>query len=110
RRFTQAIEPMLNLIESDVGRSISDLKPNIAVPDLPDLLREAIHGGSRNPREITDLAGKWYSLQALPYKAPNGKVDGALLVLFNIDAVKRGRDYAESIIETLPQPVLALNP
>ena len=110
RRFTQAIEPMLNLIESDVGRSISDLKPNIAVPDLPDLLREAIHGGSPNPREITDLAGKWYSLQALPYKAPSGKVDGALLVLFNIDAVKRGRDYAESIIETLPQPVLALNP
>ena len=44
RRFTRAIEPMLNLIDADVGRSISDLKPNIDVSDLAELLRSVIDG------------------------------------------------------------------
>jgi two-component system CheB/CheR fusion protein len=46
RRFTGSMEPMLNLIDSDMGRSISDLKPNIDVPDLPELLRIVITGGN----------------------------------------------------------------
>ena len=42
RRFTPSMEPMLNLIDSDIGRSISDLKPNINLPDLPELLRSVV--------------------------------------------------------------------
>jgi len=32
RRFTRAMEPMLNLIASDVGRSITDLQPQSSCP------------------------------------------------------------------------------
>jgi len=66
RRFTPSMERMLNLIESDVGRSISDLKPNINVPDLPELLRAVIHGAIPQSREIEGPKGGWFSLQALP--------------------------------------------
>jgi len=46
RRFTQTIEPVLNLLPSDVGRPIADLKPNIGVADLPEFLREIVNGDS----------------------------------------------------------------
>ena len=108
RRFTPSMEPMLNLIDSDIGRSISDLKPNIDVPDLPELLRGVVHGGSPARREIEDPQGRWYSLQVLPYRAPDDKVDGALLVLLDIDAIRRSRDFAEAIVETVPLPLLVL--
>ena len=108
RRFTQAIEPMLNLIDSDIGRSISDLKPNIDVPDLPELLGSVVNGASPSVREIQGPEGRWYSLQALPYRADN-KIDGALLVLLDIDAVKHGRDYAEAVVETTRQPLVILS-
>jgi two-component system CheB/CheR fusion protein len=107
RRFTTSMEPMLNLIESDVGRSIADLKPNIDVPDLPELLRSVIHGEPR-AREIQGPKGAWFSLQALPYKVGD-RIEGALLVLLDIDAVKRGRDFAEAIIETVRQPLAILD-
>lgn len=107
RRFTQAMEPMLNLIDSDVGRPIADLKPNIDVPDLLDLLRGAVNG-SISGREIRGPNGRWWSLQALPYNTADNKMDGALLVLLDIDAVKHGRDFAEAIVETVQQPLVVM--
>ena len=48
RRFTRAIEPMLNLIASDVGRSITDLQPQMELPDLRRLLLDAMEAAIGN--------------------------------------------------------------
>ena len=37
RRFTPAAEKLLNLIPTDVGRSIGQIRPNVDIPDLADL-------------------------------------------------------------------------
>ena len=56
RRFTRAIEPMLNLIASDVGRSITDLQPQMELPDLRRLLLDAMEGGNRQSARYPRLA------------------------------------------------------
>jgi two-component system CheB/CheR fusion protein len=109
RRFTRAIEPMLNLIASDVGRSITDLQPRMELPDLRRLLLDAMEGGDRKPRDIRDSHGRWYSLRILPSMGPDGKIDGAVLMLIDIDAAKRGLDFAEAIVETVREPLVILN-
>ncbi len=109
RRFTRAIEPMLNLIASDVGRSITDLQPQVELPDLRRLLLDAMEGGNRKPRDIRDSHGRWYSLRILPSAGPDGKIDGAVMMLIDIDAAKRGLDFAEAIVETVREPLVILN-
>ena len=109
RRFTRTIEPMLNLIASDAGRLITDLQPHIELPDLRRLLLDAMEGGNRKPHDIRDAHGRWYSLRILPSAGPNGKVDGAVVMLIDIDAAKRGRDFAEAIVETVREPLVILN-
>jgi two-component system, chemotaxis family, CheB/CheR fusion protein len=109
RRFTRAIEPMLNLIASDVGRSITDLQPQMELPDLRRLLLDAMESGNRKPRDIRDAYGRWYSLRILPYVGPDGMNDGAVLMLIDIDAAKRGLDFAEAIVETVREPLVILN-
>jgi len=109
RRFTRAMEPMLNLIPSDVGRSITDLQPHIELPDLRRRLLDAMEGGDRTPRDIRDANGHWYSLRILPSVGPDGKTDGAVLMLIDIDAAKRGLDFAEAIVETVREPLVILN-
>ncbi|MGO9256960.1 MAG: chemotaxis protein CheB [Bryobacteraceae bacterium] len=109
RRFTRAMEPMLNLIASDVGRSITDLQPQMELPDLRRLLLDAMEGGDRKPRDIRDSHGRWYSLRILPSVGPDGKTDGAVLMLIDIDAAKRGLDFAEAIVETVREPLVILN-
>ena len=109
RRFTRAMEPMLNLIASDVGRSITDLQPRIELPDLRRMLLDAMEGGNRNPRNIRDEHGRWYSLRILPSVGAHGKTDGAVLMLMDIDAAKRGLDFAQAIVETVREPLVILN-
>jgi len=109
RRFTRAMEPMLNLIASDVGRSITDLQPRMELPDLRRLLLDAMQGGDRKPRDIRDPHGRWYSLRILPSVGPDGKPDGAVLMFIDIDASKRGLDFAEAIVETVREPLVILN-
>jgi two-component system CheB/CheR fusion protein len=109
RRFTRAIEPMLNVIPSDVGRSVTDLQPQMELPDLRQKLLDAMQGGDRKPRDVRDSHGRWYSLRILPSLGPDGKVDGAVLMLIDIDAAKRGLDFAEAIVETVREPLVILN-
>ena len=109
RRFTRAIEPMLNLIAGDVGRSVTDLQPQIELPDLRRLLTDVMAGGSRQPRSVRDAYGRWYSLRVLPSVGTDGKTDGAVLMLMDVDAAKRGLDFAEAIVETVREPLVILN-
>ncbi len=109
RRFTRAVEPMLNIIPSDVGRPITDLQPHMELPDLRRLLLDAMEGRNRKPIAIRDPHGRWYSLRILPSVGPDGATDGAVLLLIDIDAAKRGLDFAEAIVETVREPLVILN-
>ncbi len=109
RRFTRAIEPLLNIIPSDVGRLITDLQPQMELPDLRRLLLDALDGGDRKPRDVRDAQGRWHSLRILPYVGLDGKIDGAVLMLIDVDAAKRGLDFAEAIVETVREPLVILN-
>jgi two-component system CheB/CheR fusion protein len=73
RRFTRAMEPLLSLIASDVGRPITDFQPQMELPDLRRLLADAMEGGNRKPRDVRDSHGRWYSLRILPSVGPDGK-------------------------------------
>src|SRR6185436_10475048 len=52
RRFTPLAERFFNLIPSDVGRPISDIRPNVGCPDLGKLIVEAIDSVSVVDREV----------------------------------------------------------
>jgi two-component system CheB/CheR fusion protein len=94
RRFTPAAEPLLNLIPADVGRPISDIRPNVDVPDLDSLISEVSGKGSLVEREVQGRDGRWYSLRMRPYRTAENKIDGVLMALMDIDVMKRGLDQA----------------
>ncbi len=109
RRFTRAMEPLLNLIASDVGRSITDLQPQLELPGLRQLLLDSMQRKVRKPRDIRDAHGRWFSLRILPSVGLDGKTDGAVMMMIDIDAAKRGLDFAEAIVETVREPLVILN-
>jgi len=88
RRFTPMAEKMLNLIASDVGRPITDIKLNVDVPDLDTILAEVIDTVQPYQRDVQDKTGRWYSMRARPYRTLDSHIDGAVVVLVDIDAVK----------------------
>lgn len=116
RRFTPMAEKVLNLIPTDLGRPITDIKPNIEIPELEQLIHEAIDTVTTQEREVRDRGGNWYALRIRPYKNLENKIDGAVLALIDIGEARRqqsltrqARDYAEAVVETVHEPLLVLD-
>jgi len=78
-------ERILNLIPSDVGRPIGQIRPNIDCPDLEAIILGVLNDVSPQEREVSDSQGKRFSLRIRPYKDLENKIDGAVLALFGLD-------------------------
>jgi Methylase of chemotaxis methyl-accepting proteins len=115
RRITAMAGKVLNLIPTDVGRPLSDIKPNINLPQLEQLILEVINTLAIKEQEVQDRWGRWYSLCIRPYRTLDNKIDGVVLILFDINTVKLNQeqiqiscDYA-AITETIREPFLVLD-
>jgi two-component system, chemotaxis family, CheB/CheR fusion protein len=106
RRFTPQAEKVLSLIATDVGRPVSDFQRNINVPDLEELIVEVIDTVSVKAREVQDRNGHWYLMHVRPYMSLDNKIDGAVVVLVDIDDLK---NYSEAIVETMREPLIVLD-
>ena len=116
RRYSPTAEKLLNVIPTDIGRPITDIRMNLGLPDLDPLLAEAMGTNSIREREVQDAQGHWFALRVRPYVMPDQSIDGAVLMLMDIDGLKRAehaiaaaRDYAEAIVRTVRDPLLILN-
>ncbi|MGH9319902.1 MAG: PAS domain S-box protein [Vicinamibacteria bacterium] len=116
RRFSVQAEKQFNLMAADVGRPIGHVRHNLHLPDLEAFITDVIDTVRSCERDVQDKDGRWFSLRVLPYLTLDNKVDGAVLVLVDIDALKRSeqataaaREYAESIIETVREPLVVLD-
>ncbi|MEP7344441.1 MAG: chemotaxis protein CheB [Gemmatimonadaceae bacterium] len=93
RRFTTAARKVMNLLPSDVGRPISDLRPGVNIDDLGALITEVIEQMHQVDHEVRDQEGHWYSLRIYPYRASDSRIDGAVIVLVDIDQHKRSEEF-----------------
>lgn len=116
RRFNSVAEKVFNLIGADVGRPISNIKPNIDVPDLEQASLQVIDTLHSLEQEVQDRWSHWYSMQIRPYRTTDNKIDGVIITFADIDAVKQSmrvaqeaREYAEAIVETVRHPMVVLD-
>src|SRR4029077_19769212 len=113
RSFTPRAGQILRLIASDVGRPIGDIKPGVSGVDLDELTASVMT--TTGPREVEaqDKQGTWYRLQVKPYRTLENKIDGAVIALIDITALKHSADKLRSvgedavmIMETAPIPIM----
>ncbi len=116
RRFTPLAQSILNLIPSDVGRPFGDINHNLNLPNLEQQIVEVISTLSVKTQEVQDQSGHWYDLRIRPYRTIDNKIDGAVLILVDIDALKRSnaqlvasRNYAQIIVETMQEPLIVMD-
>jgi len=85
RRATPAARGAFNILPTDIGRPLTELRSNIDVPDLENILREVIETLITRERKVTDKEGRPYSLRVRPYRTTDNKIDGAVITLVDID-------------------------
>ncbi len=116
RRFTPSAGEILNLIESDVGRPISDIASKLAGVPLAALMAKVLETLAPLEREAVDEKGCWHKLSFRPYRTTDNKIDGVVLTVVNVDAIKKAaeelraaRNDAETILGAAHVPLVVLD-
>jgi len=109
RRFTPMAEQLLNLVPADLGRPIGAVRLGLDLPDLEPLLAEVMDTVRDQELDVRDKNGRWCSLRLRPYKTLENKIDGVVLVLVDVDLLKRAQEYTQSIVATVREPLLVLD-
>jgi two-component system CheB/CheR fusion protein len=99
RRFTPRAGKSFNLIPSDVGRPISDLKLNLTSSemdlDLNILVAEVLDTLVSKEIEVKDANGYWFRMQIKPYRTIDHRIDGGVIALVDIDVLKQSLKQVE---------------
>ncbi|HEY4087984.1 MAG TPA: chemotaxis protein CheB [Bryobacteraceae bacterium] len=116
RRFSGASEAVLGVRALDVGHSLTHLTGRIDLKNLQPLMRSVIETLRVEQLEAQDSSGHWYSVSVRPYRTVDNRIDGAVVIFFDIDILKKtlraaeeARDFAESLIDTVREPLVVLD-
>jgi two-component system CheB/CheR fusion protein len=109
RRFTPAAERAMNLIATDVGRPISDINLGVIGKYLEQDVKHVV--GTLESREhmVQDATGRWHMLRIRPYRTEDNRIEGAVVVLVDIDELKRSRDLGQTILDTMRECLVVVD-
>jgi two-component system CheB/CheR fusion protein len=117
RQFTPQAKQLFNLIDGDVGRPISNIKPNIEIPNLEFLVLDVVNNLATKEIRLKDNREIGYVLRIHPYKTLDNRIEGALLAFFENDSKDAQRlaavvkDANEAIlVQDFDGKIIAWNP
>jgi two-component system CheB/CheR fusion protein len=117
RRFTPAATQVIHLIQTDVGRPVSHVVSNlVGYGDLAQDAQQVLDTLVPRETEVQTRGGDWYLMRILPYRTLQNVIEGVVLTFVNITdlrqaerEIKAARDYAESIVDTVREPLVILD-
>jgi two-component system CheB/CheR fusion protein len=116
KRFTPIITNVINLIETDVGRPVSDIVSKLEYPELTKDAKEVLKTLTLKEREVRHFNGQWYSTRILPYRTIENVIDGVVITFVDVSEQKKAQDklqdalmYAEGILQTVREPLVVLD-
>ncbi|MGZ3872004.1 MAG: chemotaxis protein CheB [Mucilaginibacter sp.] len=92
-KFSPGTVKQINLLETDVGRPLSNISTNIKLETIIEDVKKVLVDGSVITKEIETNNGKWYQIMTMPYVQQDGnKTTGAVITFNDITALKKAQD------------------
>jgi PAS domain S-box-containing protein len=117
RWFTPSMKALLELLPTDIGRPISHFAQRFRGGDLLEDARRVLERLQPSDAEVLDDLGRWYIRHIVPYRTAHDRIDGVAVTFTDIterkhgeEAVQAARQFAESIVDTVREPLLVLTP
>ncbi len=116
RQFTPPMQKLLSVRPADIGRSISEIRLQLRIEDIEPILNDVLETLGTRELEVQDREGRWHLLRVRPYRTSENKIEGLVVVLLDIDQLRRSqqhlvdaRDFASSVVESAPIPMVVVN-
>ena len=91
-RFTPAVSALINLIETDVGRPVDQIRSNLSGYDhLASDVREVLESLVPKELEVQTNNGEWFLLRIRPYRTLENVIEGAVITFTEISVMKKAQ-------------------
>jgi two-component system CheB/CheR fusion protein len=110
RRFTPATTKLLSLLPLDVGRPVEHISNRFIDVSLTAIADSVLKNLTAIEKEVRSADGLWYLMRCLPYRTLGNKIDGVVFTFTDVTRLKHAHNYAESIITTIRESLVVLNP
>lgn len=100
RRFSPAIKSQINLIETDIGRSIVDISNNFQSLDFINDLKNVMKSGNVIEKEVILRNKRTYLMRISPYIKLNNAVDGVVVTFIDISETKQLSSIIDSVFNS----------
>ena len=88
RRFTIQATKLFKLIESDIGRPITDLATDLDYPEMIKDAQEVLRTLVFVEKEIATHDGRWVAARIMPYRTLGNMIDGVVITFTDITTAK----------------------
>ncbi|GAB3573452.1 CheR family methyltransferase [Hymenobacter daeguensis] len=116
KRFTPPVHRIVSLLPGDVGRPITHFAHTLRHESLAQDVQQVLDRLVTVAANIQTTQGEWYAMRILPYRTLDNYISGAVITFTDITDLKtleaqlqESTRFAESIVETLREPLLVLD-
>ncbi|MFC3560568.1 chemotaxis protein CheB [Pedobacter jamesrossensis] len=89
-KFSPGTVKQINLLETDIGRPLSNITTNIKFETIIDDIKQVLKDGDIITKEIETNNGKWYQVMTMPYvRQSDNKNSGAIVTFNDITELKK---------------------
>lgn len=97
KRFTTAVQKVLNIIPADIGRPIGDFSRKVNDDDLLEDACAVLEQLVPAEREVSTSDGRWFLRRILPYRTESNHIGGVVITFIDTTALRdAGARLAES--------------
>jgi len=96
-RFTREATTLINLIDADIGRSLTHISANFDNTPFFDSIRAAIVQSAPAEMELKTREGRRYSARIVPYRDQKGHVSGAVITFTDLQMESSNRKDHEEL-------------
>ncbi|MDR6409219.1 CheR family methyltransferase [Paraburkholderia terricola] len=101
KRYTPAATELFNVIPSDLGRPLHDITHRLDYPQLADDTATVFESLQLIEREIRGTDGRYFLTRLSPYRTTDDHIDGAVLTIVDITALRRAEQLVRVSEERL---------
>ncbi len=89
KSYTPAAAGLINLIPTDIGRPLNDLKTCFKDVDLVGMAENVLKDLNTVGLDILSQDDIWYSLKIIPYRTTANIIDGVVMTFFDVQKIKQ---------------------
>jgi len=109
RRFTPRARAVMQLLSTDIGRPLADLRLDVAVPHLETWIADVIETLAVKDAEVRHTDGSYHRMQIRPYRTSDHQIAGAVVTFVDITHLRAAREHAAAIVEAVPTPLVVVD-